>query len=73
MQITTLVNHKERTKITERTAKALAKVGEAVSLAVERFVAVGESIGDEHPELRSEMCETCLEARQAGKNTRWSF
>ncbi|XP_060582034.1 alpha-catulin-like isoform X2 [Ruditapes philippinarum] len=65
-QITTLVNHKERTKITERTARALAKVGEAVSLAVDRFVAVGESIGDEHPDLRSEMCETCLEARQAG-------
>ncbi|KAL4217108.1 Alpha-catulin [Mactra antiquata] len=65
-QITTLVNHKERTKITEKTAKALAKVGEAVSIAVERFVAVGESIGIEHPELRNEMCETCLEARQAG-------
>lgn len=66
LQITTLVNHKERTKVTEKTARALAKVGEAVSQAVERFVLVGESIGNEHAELRSDMCETCMEAREAG-------
>ena len=53
--------------MTEKTARALAKVGEVVSLAVDRFVTVGESIGDENPELRNEMCETCWEARQAGR------
>ena len=61
------MNHKEKTKVTEKTARALAKVGEAVCYAVERFVTVGESIGDENPELRAEMCETCNEARQAGE------
>jgi len=66
VQITTLVNHKEKKRISERTARALAHVGESVSDAVERFVVVGESIGEEHPELRYEMTETCLEARQAG-------
>ncbi|WAR10887.1 CTNL1-like protein [Mya arenaria] len=69
-QITTLVNHKERVKISERTARALGKVGEAVYHAVDRFVVVGLAIGDEHPELRLEMCETCLEARQAGNAIR---
>ena len=48
-------------------------MGEAVSLAVDRFVVVGESIGDEHPELRSDMCETCMEARQAGESRAHNF
>ncbi|KAL3854374.1 hypothetical protein ACJMK2_013646, partial [Sinanodonta woodiana] len=65
-QITTLVNHKERTKVTEKTARALMRVGEAVSYAVERFVTVGESIADENPDIREDMCEACWEARQAG-------
>ena len=43
------------------------QVSEAVCYAVERFVTVWESIGDENPELRAEMCETCNEARQAGR------
>lgn len=46
---------------------AVAKVGQAVNLAVERFVTVGETIADDYPEVRQGMYEACKEARQAGK------
>ena len=59
--------------MTEKTAQALAKVGETVNFAVERFVTVGESIGNENPELREDMCEACWEARQAGEIAFFSF
>lgn len=45
----------------------MAKVGQAVNLAVERFVTVGETIADDYPEVRQGMYEACKEARQAGK------
>ncbi|XP_071103440.1 alpha-catulin-like isoform X1 [Haliotis cracherodii] len=67
-QITTLVNHKERTKVTDKTQRALVRVGEAVNLAVERFTTVGESIAVENPEIRDDMCEACQEARIAGSS-----
>ncbi|CAH1790183.1 unnamed protein product, partial [Owenia fusiformis] len=65
-QITTLVNHREHAKLTERTLKALHRVGQAVQLAVERFVTVGESIGEDNEEIRSDMCVACKDARTAG-------
>lgn len=46
---------------------AVARVGQAVNLAVERFVTVGETIADDYPEVRQGMYEACKEARQAGK------
>ncbi|XP_064598146.1 alpha-catulin-like isoform X2 [Liolophura sinensis] len=67
-QITTLVNHKERSKVTEKTLKTLVCVGQAVNLAVERFVTVGETIGEENPEIKDDMCDACNEAREAGAN-----
>jgi len=43
-QISTLVNFKERTRTTnEKTLQAINRVGEAVHIAVERFVSVGKS------------------------------
>lgn len=45
---------------------AVAKVGQAVNLAVERFVTVGETIADDYTEVRQGMYEACKEARQAG-------
>lgn len=45
----------------------MAKVGQAVNLAVERFVTVGETIADDYTEVRQGMYEACKEARQAGK------
>lgn len=68
-QITTLVNHREKyaTKAkTDKAARALMKVGSAVQSAVERFVAVGESIADENPDIQPEMYDACQEARTAG-------
>ena len=39
-----------------------------MNLAVERFVSVGESIGEEHDDFKEDMCQACAEARQAGEN-----
>ncbi|XP_048777527.1 alpha-catulin-like isoform X2 [Ostrea edulis] len=65
-QITTLVNHKERPRVTEKTTQALLRVGQAVCLAVERFVSVGQTIAEENPEIYTDMCQACAEARSAG-------
>lgn len=65
-QITTLVNHKEKSKVSEKTLRILVQVGQVVNQAVGNFVSVGESIADENPEIKNEMCEACHEARQAG-------
>lgn len=46
---------------------AVARVGQAVNMAVERFVTVGETIADDYSEVRQGMYEACKEARQAGK------
>ncbi|XP_013408473.1 alpha-catulin isoform X2 [Lingula anatina] len=65
-QITTLVNHKEKARKSEKTVRALVRVGQAVNLAVERFVTVGEAIAAENTEIKNEMCEACKEACLAG-------
>ncbi|KAJ6646037.1 Alpha-catulin [Pseudolycoriella hygida] len=65
--ITTLVQHRsERSHVSsERTLRAIGRVGQAVSLAVERFVTVGETIADDNPEIRQDMYDACKEARAA--------
>ncbi|XP_074542785.1 alpha-catulin isoform X1 [Halichoeres trimaculatus] len=65
-QITTLINHKDKPKKSERTLAAIHRVGQAVSLAVGRFVTVGEAIAAENQELKDEMGQACFEARRAG-------
>ncbi|KAL7382740.1 hypothetical protein ABVT39_027139 [Epinephelus coioides] len=65
-QITTLINHKDKPKKSERTLAAIHRVGQAVSVAVGRFVAVGEAIATENQELKDEMGQACFEARRAG-------
>ncbi|XP_035660712.1 alpha-catulin-like isoform X2 [Branchiostoma floridae] len=66
-QITTLVNHQEkRIRRTEKACRAVQRVGEAVSFAVDRFVTVGQAIGDQNKEIKQEMYDACLEARTAG-------
>lgn len=42
-------------------------MGQAVNVAVGRFVAVGEAIAAENQELKDEMGQACFEARRAGK------
>lgn len=51
---------------------AVARVGQAVNMAVERFVTVGETIADDYTEVRQGMYEACKEARQAGTKLRMS-
>ena len=70
LQISTLVQHRsERPHLSsERTIRAIGRVGQAVSLAVERFVTVGETIADDNPEIRQDMYDACKEARAAGKS-----
>lgn len=46
---------------------AVARVGQAVNMAVDRFVTVGETIADDYVEVRQGMYEACKEARQAGE------
>lgn len=70
-QITTLVNFKESYLLngkpkSERAIRAALKVGSAVEAAIERFVAVGETIADENPDIQPEMYDACHEARLAG-------
>lgn len=66
LKITTLINHKDKPKKSERTLAAIHRVGQAVSVAVGRFVAVGEAIAAENQELKDEMGQACFEARRAG-------
>ncbi|UJR36232.1 hypothetical protein I4U23_028964 [Adineta vaga] len=70
-QISTLVNFKEKPRSSsttnEKTLNAINRVGEAVHMAVERFVSVGETIGNENPEIKSDLTDACREARTAGE------
>ncbi|XP_076263853.1 alpha-catenin related isoform X1 [Rhynchophorus ferrugineus] len=62
-QISSLVEHSTAGSLRP---SAVARVGQAVNLAVERFVTVGETIADDYSEVRQGMYEACKEARQAG-------
>uniref|UniRef100_A0A8B9FFH4 Alpha-catulin n=1 Tax=Amazona collaria TaxID=241587 RepID=A0A8B9FFH4_9PSIT len=66
-QITTLINHKDKPKRSDKTLQAIQRVGQAVNLAVGRFVTVGEAIANENHELKEEMSIACIEARRAGE------
>lgn len=65
-QITTLINHKDNTKKSDKTLQAIQRVGQAVNLAVGRFVKVGEAIANENWDLKEEINIACIEAKQAG-------
>ncbi|XP_076293574.1 alpha-catenin related isoform X2 [Lasioglossum baleicum] len=65
-QISTLVSHRERPLCSGRSYRAVDRIGQAVNLAVERFVTVGETIADNNPEIKQDMYEACKEARVAG-------
>lgn len=67
-QISTLAHQRsERGQLSsERTLRAIGRVGQAVNLAVERFVTVGEAIADDNPEIKQDLYDACKEARAAG-------
>lgn len=66
-QITTLVNHKEQGRRSERALKAIQEIGKVVAFAVERFVSVGEQIALENEDVADEMREACEEAKKSGQ------
>ncbi|XP_032075240.1 alpha-catulin [Thamnophis elegans] len=66
-QITTLINHKDKPKKSDKTLRAVQQVGQAVKLAVGKFVMVGEAIANENQELKEEMKAACIEAKRAGE------
>ncbi|KAJ1202996.1 hypothetical protein NDU88_006791 [Pleurodeles waltl] len=67
LQITTLINHKDKPKKSDKTLQAIQRVGQAVNQAVGRFVTVGEAIANENRELKEEMNVACCEAKRAGE------
>lgn len=62
------MSHRERPLCSDRSLRAVARVGQAVNLAVERFVTVGETIADDNPEIKQDMYEACKDARVAGES-----
>ena len=42
---------------------ALARLGKSISLSVEMLATVGETVGDENPEIRGDMVSACRESR----------
>jgi len=67
------VNAKERSLCSDRTLRAISRVGQSVNVAVERFVTVGEAIADDSDEIRPQMYAACQEARAAGTKMSYFF
>uniref|UniRef100_A0A8W7P0D1 Alpha-catulin n=1 Tax=Anopheles coluzzii TaxID=1518534 RepID=A0A8W7P0D1_ANOCL len=69
-EISTLVQHRSEQQhhTSEQKMRAIGRVGQAVNLAVERFVTVGETIADDNPEIKQDMYDACKEARAAGSS-----
>lgn len=42
---------------------ALARLGKSITLSVEMLATVGETVGDENPEIRGDMLAACRESR----------
>ena len=63
------MSHRDRPFHCERNPGVLARVGQGVNLAVERFVTVAETIADDNLEVKQDMYEACKEARVAGECT----
>uniref|UniRef100_UPI0035902E05 alpha-catulin n=1 Tax=Myxine glutinosa TaxID=7769 RepID=UPI0035902E05 len=66
-QISTLVGHRECGRSSDHMQQGLQRVGQAVALAVDRFVTIGEAIAEENPELQPEMTLACREAHVSGE------
>ncbi|XP_014227561.1 alpha-catulin isoform X1 [Trichogramma pretiosum] len=64
--VSKLMQHRDRPFRCDRNPGVLARVGQGVNLAVERFVTVAETIADDNPDVKQDMYEACKEARVAG-------
>ncbi|XP_076308723.1 alpha-catulin-like [Tachypleus tridentatus] len=47
----------------DKTGRTLLRIGQAINIAVERFVTVGEYIAEDNPEIKVDMFEACKDAR----------
>lgn len=56
----------------EKALRAIGRVGQSVNLAMERFVAVADKIGDDNPDIKQDMYDACKEARTAGEFYFWA-
>ena len=45
---------------------SLVRMGKSISLSVEMLATIGETIGDENPDIRGEMLQACRESRSIG-------
>ena len=69
LQISSLVASRGEASAGASGGAAVQRVGAAVCCAVERFVAVGETIADDNPDVRHSMVLACKEARAAGQSS----
>ena len=60
-------NRGDKLSKAEKQCRSLSRVGLSISQAVERFASVGETIGDDNPEIKLGMVDACKDARTAGK------
>ncbi|XP_065052441.1 alpha-catulin-like isoform X2 [Rhopilema esculentum] len=66
-QITTLVNLKERIKLTDKSKQILKAAGTNIQKAIDSFSNVGQTIAAENDDIADDMNETCSEALKSGE------
>jgi len=66
-QITTLVNIREKVKLTDKSRNILKNAGVNIQKAIDTFSNVGQAIAAENDEIANEMQDTCAEALNSGK------
>ena len=66
LQITTLLNSREKPIHNDKQLRAIVRIGQSVNFAIERFASVGEAIAEDNAEIRADMFEACKDARAAG-------
>eukprot|EP00794_Sanderia_malayensis_P017640 gene17640-19395_t len=65
-QITTLVNLKEKIKLTDSSRAILKRIGEDLQKAIGTFTEVGQAIAAENEDISADMNDACSEAIQSG-------
>lgn len=56
-----------REKKESKLCRKLARLGQFVNTSVERFASVGETIGNDNPEVKHDMYDACRDVKTAGK------
>ncbi|XP_053213884.1 alpha-catulin-like isoform X2 [Panonychus citri] len=57
---------REKLTKSEKTHRALVRIGQSINQSIERFALVGETIGDDNPEIKIDMVDSCKDVRTAG-------